>query len=153
MFVDAVRIEEENELNLDDQEKQEFTVMKEDFLTKEVHRILGTRRAADLFTNTDEFKSTDEFEKLQGEMMKKNDMHKFTKRRNELILCRLMLVTQLRIAGGPRYIMCVLERLKFVKQNFVLELEQGKETMIPKALSTEILPQSFRYYDPLIKIT
>lgn len=59
----------------------------------------------------------------------------------------------MRLVSGPRYILCVLERIKFTKDDFVLELEQGKETMIPKALSMDILPHSYRYYDPLIKIT
>tara|TARA_B110000285_G_C14743484_1_gene431852 strand:- start:19 stop:240 length:222 start_codon:yes stop_codon:yes gene_type:complete len=43
--------------------------------------------------------------------------------------------------------------MKFVKLQFTLELEHGHEVMIPSQLSQSILPNSFRFYDPIIKIT
>lgn len=39
------------------------------------------------------------------------------------------------------------------KQLFVLDLEQGLEVRIPQDLNCRILPSSYRFYDPLIKIT
>ena len=33
-----------------------------------------------------------------------------------------------------------------------MDIEQGSEAFIPKALSQDSLPLSFRFYDPIIKI-
>jgi hypothetical protein len=50
-------------------------------------------------------------------------------------------------------IQLILKKMKFVKLQFTLELEHGHEVMIPSQLSQSILPNSFRFYDPIIKIT
>ena len=53
---------------------------------------------------------------------------------------------------GPYYIQCLLERMKVDKILFVIDLEQGQVMQIPATLSQDSLPQSFRYYDPLIQM-
>jgi hypothetical protein len=50
-------------------------------------------------------------------------------------------------------IVVLLEMMRQQKIMFVLELEQGQSCKIPPALSQKKLPQSFRYYDPLVRIT
>lgn len=79
--------------------------------------------------------------------------YKFDKTRKEMVYNRLELITKMTMVQGPQYIVAVLERIKMSKQLFVLELEQGREVLIPKVLSQVNLPQSFRYYDPIIRIT
>ena len=48
------------------------------------------------------------------------------------------------------FIKCSLLRIKLIKEKFILELEQGQEVYIPKELSCDSYPVSFRYYDPII---
>ena len=49
--------------------------------------------------------------------------YKFQRCRKKLILNRLTMMTQLQIVVGPTYIQTLLEKIKFQKQLFVLELE------------------------------
>lgn len=64
--------------------------MKNDFLTKEIHRIVGTRRASDLFkTSLDKF---DLLEKLQVEMAANMVQFKLQRKHYRLILERLQMV-------------------------------------------------------------
>lgn len=81
-----------NNVEFTAEQQKNFDLMQNDFLSKEVNRILGTRRANELFVDCEEFKRKDTFEKLQSEMTKK-DTYKFTKKRNQLISSRLMLMT------------------------------------------------------------
>ena len=46
----------------------------------------------------------------------------------------------------------LLLKIKMVKEVFMYEVESGAETFIPKDLSQDILPMSYRYYDPIIAI-
>lgn len=45
-----------------------------------------------------------------------------------------------------------LKLIEISKQTFVMDVKQGRETIIPKMFRTSTLPQSFQYYDPLISI-
>ena len=51
------------------------------------------------------------------------------------------------------FIKAILKKKAVVKEKFVLELEQGQEVYIPKDLTQDHLPASFRYYDPIIQIS
>lgn len=53
---------------------------------------------------------------------------------------------------GILYVEVLLERFKTIKELFIHEVEEGCETFIPKDLSQDHLPMSFRYYDPVIAI-
>jgi hypothetical protein len=126
--------------------------MKNDFLRKEVHRLVGTKRAGDLFKAT----PTDDgcgFESVQAEMASNAIQTKLQMKHCNLILQRLRMVARLRLAHGPRFILCCLERIRLEKRLFGLALEMGAEVLIPRCLSMALLPQSCRYYDPLIKIS
>jgi hypothetical protein len=46
----------------------------------------------------------------------------------------------------------MIQKIKILKELFVLDLEQGIEVHIPKILSQQSLPYSFRYYDPVIQM-
>ena len=69
-----------------------------------------------------------------------------------MILNRLDLIYRLGLVSKVQLIQVLLQRIKFVKQLFVIELEYGKEVAIPSALSQTNMPSSFRFYDPIIKI-
>ena len=45
-----------------------------------------------------------------------------------------------------------LEQCKLAKQIFILDIEQGQEVFIPKELSQDNLPMTFRYYDFIINL-
>lgn len=44
----------------------------------------------------------------------------------------------------------LLEKIKIEKELFLREIEEGRVVFIPKYLSQDHLPMSFRYYDPII---
>ena len=44
----------------------------------------------------------------------------------------------------------MLERVKIVRELFVMDIETGGAVMIPELLSQKEFPASFRYYDPII---
>jgi len=50
------------------------------------------------------------------------------------------------------YVEAILEKLKLIKDVFLWEIEEGVESFIPKELSQDHMPSSFRYYDPIIAI-
>ena len=53
---------------------------------------------------------------------------------------------------GILYVEVLLEKFKTIKELFIHEVEDGIETFIPKDLSQDHLPMSFRYYDPVIAV-
>lgn len=50
------------------------------------------------------------------------------------------------------FIKTILKKKEMIKKKFVLDLERGQEVFIPRDLSCDIYPPSFRYYDPIIQI-
>lgn len=52
--------------------------------------------------------------------------------------------------SGPRYIEAVIERIHLTKSQFILDLEQGNEVIIPKEINQDFLPASYRYYDSIL---
>ena len=50
------------------------------------------------------------------------------------------------------YIHCMLRKIELVKHLFILELEQGQESIIPADICCDRYPISFQYYDPVIQI-
>jgi hypothetical protein len=43
-------------------------------------------------------------------------------------------------------------RIKFIREMFILDIAEGREVYIPKALSQDQLPYSFRFYDPILML-
>jgi hypothetical protein len=41
-------------------------------------------------------------------------------------------------------------KISLVKEIILYDLEKGHDILIPKELSLEYMPYSFRYYDPII---
>lgn len=44
----------------------------------------------------------------------------------------------------------LLEKIQIEKELFLHEVEEGRVAFIPRDLSQDHLPMSFRYYDPII---
>jgi hypothetical protein len=91
----------------------------------------------------------DDFEKLHKQM-NNHISYKFMKTKKELIFNRLDVILKTNMLQGPQYIIVLIQRIKTLKELFVLDLEQGHEVHIPDSLSQRNLPYSFRYYDPII---
>lgn len=53
---------------------------------------------------------------------------------------------------GIFYLMGILKYIEIVKEIFIMEMQYGNVVIIPKELSQDHFPQSFRYYDPIIRI-
>jgi hypothetical protein len=53
---------------------------------------------------------------------------------------------------GIMFVEVLLLKLKMIKEVFMYEIESGAETFIPKDLSQDILPMSYKFYDPIIAI-
>jgi hypothetical protein len=60
------------------------------------------------------------------------------------------MMINLKLIKGPRYIESILKKIELVKDLFLIDLELGEEVIIPKELSMDMLPQSFRYYDYIL---
>ena len=57
-----------------------------------------------------------------------------------------------RCLTGALFMEALLWKIKMVKEVFLWEIEQGGELFIPKELSQDLMPMSFRFYDPIIAI-
>ena len=53
---------------------------------------------------------------------------------------------------GRAYLKAILKKIELARDLLVLDVETGQEAMIPKLLSQDWLPQSFRYYDAVLKM-
>lgn len=63
-----------------------------------------------------------------------------------------MLLVKLKVLKGPIYIYALLECIKLSKSILILELELGKEAVIPMEFTIKQYPCSFQYYDCLIEV-
>jgi len=61
----------------------------------------------------------------------------------------LNMIAQLKALQGELYILIILKRISLSREIFLMNIEIGMETMIPRDLSQKGLPKSFRYYDPI----
>ena len=50
------------------------------------------------------------------------------------------------------YIMVINKKIEIVKKLFIMDIEIGNVMQIPRELSQEDLPASFRFYDPIIRL-
>lgn len=60
------------------------------------------------------------------------------------------MAVKLKAISGISLLRCLLRRIQIVKELFIIDIEQGQEVFIPKELSQDHLPLSFRFYDPLL---
>jgi|APSaa5957512535_1039671.scaffolds.fasta_scaffold58585_5 hypothetical protein len=56
------------------------------------------------------------------------------------------------IITGVVYLNAILKKIELAKDLLVLDVESGQEAKIPKLLSQDYLPQSYRYYDAVLKM-
>jgi hypothetical protein len=60
------------------------------------------------------------------------------------------MMINMKLITGPRYIEAILKKIELVKDLFVMDLELGEEVEIPRELSQDMLPYSYRYYDYIL---
>lgn len=65
---------------------------------------------------------------------------------------KLDMIIKLKAIRGKYYLIALLQKIALSKELFLIEVQEGKETFIPKELSQDFLPYSFRYYDPVLAI-
>jgi hypothetical protein len=87
-----------------------------------------------------------------GEFGRRATKEKMRRNHNQDMLIKLRMVVGSRSIRGIKFLECLMKKIAIVKELFVQELEQGKECFIPKDLSQDSFPYSFRYYDPIISI-
>ena len=73
-------------------------------------------------------------------------------REGDEILSRINMLTSFRIAKGVFYLQIMLKRIEINKQLFMQEVQKGIEVLIPRDLSQDSLPHSFRFYDQTINM-
>ena len=91
-----------------------------------------------------------EYEKKRDSTLIARKKIEETMRKSTLI--NLQLCTKLRAIHGQVYLMALLKRIELEKAEFVYQIEEGEQVFIPRDLSQDELPQSFRYYDPIMAI-
>lgn len=77
--------------------------------------------------------------------------HKFKRKINQIRYAQINLFINLRLISGPRYIEALLARIRLSKEMFLLDLQQGMEVLIPRELSQDHLPMSYRFYDFILQ--
>jgi hypothetical protein len=77
---------------------------------------------------------------------------KIKKIMTQSVIEKLTLLINLRAVYGVLYVKTVLKKIELTKQLFLLNLESAEEVLIPKDLSMDKLPASFRFYDPLLSL-
>ena len=65
---------------------------------------------------------------------------------------QLKILLNLKCLSGILLVKAILIKIEQAKKLFVMDISNGDEVFIPKDLSQDQLPYSFRFYDPLIKI-
>ena len=67
-------------------------------------------------------------------------------------ISKLDLVIGCKSLRGIMFVVALKDKIKTVKELFMMEIEDGIPTLIPKELSIENYPLSYRFYDPIIAI-
>lgn len=67
----------------------------------------------------------------------------------ELELSLLRRVMRMSVTGIV-FVFLQLKIIKIQQDIFLLDMKQGRECLIPKAISISEFPESFRYYDPVL---
>lgn len=66
------------------------------------------------------------------------------------MLNKLNLLIKIKAVRDEVYIRIIIKRIEISKEIFLMNIELGLETYIPRELSQELLPISFRFYDPIM---
>ena len=62
---------------------------------------------------------------------------------------KINLILSLKAVQDEAYLKIVLQRIEFARKIFIMNIELGLEVLIPKLLSMDSLPLSYRFYDPI----
>lgn len=66
---------------------------------------------------------------------------------------KMKLLLCMRALRGTVFIKVLLESISIVRSIFILNFEENAmEILVPSELSNDKLPQSFRFYDPILRI-
>ena len=82
------------------------------------------------------------------------DMMKFKMRKNlcQHLYMKLKIMKGMNVFNGLTYIEITLIIINTSRKLFLLNIEQGDESLIPCELSQKDLPLSYRFYDPILKV-
>ena len=61
-------------------------------------------------------------------------------------------MSNLRAVKNVTFLKVILKKIRLAKELFLIDIEQGHESFIPKELSQDNLPYSMRFYDPIMQI-
>ena len=130
---------------------------KNDSATEELALLLNKNKVCEIFRDID---------KILDQMTNKEDdgQEKIKQKENPLLYCKkkyqriskftilsnLRLLINVKAICGVLYIKALIKRTELAKYLFVHEIEYGGEVYIPNELSQDMLPHSFRYYDPIM---
>ena len=95
---------------------------------------------------------------IDGTPMYEQDSHerklkyKFNRNNMQSELNTLKLLKSIGAFKGHFYVKALLRRIHLSKQLLIIELEQGLEIFIPRDFQQNELPNSFRYFDPILQI-
>ena len=114
-------------------------------------KIQNKNKCDDIFKYTivDEDKNLRMYQKMTQQQYAQMKIDRVKK---QLIWNKIQTVKSLKCVNGILFIKLSLEQINISKQLFTTDIEQGSEAYIPKMLSQDQLPLSFRFYDPIIKI-
>ena len=110
----------------------DYRTMYLEFIEKEIHKMCNQNKAIDLFKDYD--RNHDFYESVM-KTMNFYIKYKVHRMRAKLIIDRINLILSFGLIKGISRVICRLRCIDMTKQLFVLELEQGQEVTIPKALS------------------
>ena len=83
---------------------------------------------------------------------KKKLKYKYVKNNALSQMDRLKLILNIKAVKKELFAMVLLKVIELERKLFILEMEQGSEVFIPKLLSQDKLPTSFKYYDPIMRV-
>ena len=69
-----------------------------------------------------------------------------------MIFRKINLVINMKAISGVIFLRALLKKIDLARDLFIMDIEEGQEVFIPKDLSVDHLPYSFRYYDPVIPV-
>ena len=62
---------------------------------------------------------------------------------------KLNMIINFRAIKNEEFVKCVINKIEIAKTLYITEVQLGNEVFIPKELTQDHLPKSFRYYDPI----
>lgn len=115
----------------------------------QIQQILRKDKCVEIFKDV---KFPGDAEVLQDTNIRNFVTYKFKRKIKQIQYNTLNMMISMKLINGPRFIESILKKIQLVKDIFVMDLEIGQETLIPRELSQDQLPYSYRYYDSILQI-